>query len=395
MARLGKIQSRLDAVQSIRTVTAMMEKVAAARFWRSRQRAEAASDFADRIAALVGDLIRRSRGRVRHPLFRAAPGRPLVLLVLTSDRGLCGSFNSVVVEQVMERMGELVRGGRQVSLRVAGRRGTRYFRHGGLMPDRVYDSVPTPRAGHVIEFEHVAELADELIDEFLREMISGVEISYVQFVSSARQRAALAKVLPLTGFDAPPEAASLAEPVEYALLPAPEDVLEEVLLRAVRMRVYQCFVESAISEQAMRMAAVRAATENADKMIRDLTRSYNRMRQAQITTELAEIVAGFRGRGARREVVSQLREEINAGQGRREVTVVSAVELTPAQRRAVADALGETFHTKTLLRTRVDPALIGGLVVQVGDDVYDVSVASHLERMHGRLVGEDGREAEN
>jgi len=133
------------------------------------------------------------------------------------------------------------------------------------------------------------------MDEFVAGRISGLEIAYVQFLSAGRQRASIAQVLPVSEVERRPSALAEVEPEPYELHPSPGELLDRLLPATVLQRVYQCFLDSAVSEEAMRIAAMQGATESADEMIRELNIRYNRLRQSQITTELAEIIGGRAG----------------------------------------------------------------------------------------------------
>jgi F-type H+-transporting ATPase subunit gamma len=213
-----------------------------------------------------------------------------VLLVLTSDRGLCGPYNSAVLKVAQDRLNQVLRAGYDVKLRLVGRRGVQQLRHRGVAIDteyRPFEGVP--------EYEPVAALADSLMKEFLAAKISGLEVAYTQFISSGRRRPVIAQILPLSGLPKPQRLPTLGQGASYEVVPPEAGILDPLLPMVVRMRLWQCFLDAAVSEQFERIAAMRAATDNADKMIHSLTVRYNRMRQAQITTELAEIVGGRAG----------------------------------------------------------------------------------------------------
>ena len=293
MAKTRKILERLGAVRNIRTVTKTMEMVAAARFMRSHQAVQATRRYAVRLTRLLADMARRNPKGLDHPLLRPSDVQHDLLLVLTSDRGLCGGYNSSVIQVAMERLGQLLRTGYKVSLRVVGKRGVRYFEHRAFGVDQAYVDVPVSRQAGRPHYGAIVTIADAVMDDFRAGKISGFEVAYMQFLSSASQRPAIAQVLPLEGVEE--EAEEPEAQVPYEFMPDSEEILNELLPAAVRMRLYQCFVDALVAEQAMRIKAMGAATESADEMIADLRKQYNRTRQAQITTELAEIMGGREG----------------------------------------------------------------------------------------------------
>ena len=290
MAKARKILDRTRAVKSIRTVTRTMEMVASSRFRKTFDQAVATRPYTDRLSDLVADVLSRGvSSRFGHPLLKNVDDvRRDVLMVLTSNRGLCGGYNQSVIRVAMSRMKQIAEEGYEVRLHAVGKRGVQYFRFRGFDLDRAhmhFDGLP--------DYHAVGELAEELMQLFLAGLIGGVEIAYTQFLSSSRQKPVISQILPLENLAPPPDAVpTWGERVKYEFLPSGEEVLRNLLPATVRLRVYQCFLDAAVSEQVARIAAMRAATENADEMIRDLTIRYNRLRQTQITTELAEILGG-------------------------------------------------------------------------------------------------------
>lgn len=295
MAKARKILKRAKAIKSIRTVTKTMEMVSTARFRRTAGHAAGLRPYTDRSADLVADLIARAgEGGIDHPLVHDRPEvRRDVLLVLMSNRGLCGGYNAAMVRLASERIGQLRAEGYQVRLHVAGKKGASLLRRRGHTPDRVTDAFD-----HAPDFAAVSELVNALIEQFLRGEISGLEIAYMQFVSSGVQRPAVAQMLPLTYLRPPPGPMRETEPLAYEFMPSEEEILNQLLPASVRVRAFQCFLDAAVSEQVARMSAMRAATDSADDMIRQLNLDYNRIRQGQITNELAEIMGGSEAVGA-------------------------------------------------------------------------------------------------
>lgn len=299
MAKARKILRRQRAVGSIRDVTNTMEMVATARFKQAHDLVIASRPYTDRLGEMVGALTTRLGGKdskkLRHPLmFPRTDTKKDVLMVLTTDRGLCGGHSQAILRTAMARLGELIQAGRGVELHVVGRRGSRYLQFRGFHVDHEYTDV-----GDLPHFEPIGALADRIRDAFLAGEIGAFEITYMQFISSGRQEPGTVKILPLSGLSPPQQEAASGnlapEPLPYDFFPSAEELLSELLPYAVRLRTYQCFLDAACSEHVARMGAMRAATDNADEMLRDLRVTYNRLRQSQITTELAEIMGGREG----------------------------------------------------------------------------------------------------
>ncbi len=293
MAKARKILNHVRSIRNIRTVTKTMEMVSTARFRQSHNRVTALHPYTQRATDLVADLLARApEGQLRHVLIdgRADVKRD-VLFVLTGNRGLAGAYNSSVVRLAMQRRAQLLSEDYEVLVHASGKKGIAALRGAGCPLEQAYTQFDqTP------EFSVISDLADRLTAAFTAGTISGVEVAYMQFISSARQQAAIAQVLPLSNLERPPEVLPEGmEREEYEMLPSPAEILDTLLPALVRVRLYQCFLDAAVSEQVARMSAMRAATENADEMIRHLTVRYNRTRQGQITNELAEIMGGSEG----------------------------------------------------------------------------------------------------
>lgn len=294
MAKVKEIIRRSRAVKNIRTVTRTMEMVASSRFKKTFDQAVVTRPYTERLTDLVADVL--SRGvptEFGHPLLKNVDDvRRDVLLVVTSNRGLCGGYNTAVLRVARRRMRQITEGEYEVRLHVVGRRGIQYFRFHGLRMDRTHthlDGLP--------DYHAVSELAEELMGLFLAGLIGGLEVAYMQFISTGRQRPVIAQILPLSNLEPPPsDVPTTGEQVAYEFMSSPGEVLRNLLPATVRLRVYQCFLDAAVSEQVARITAMRAATENADEMIHNLRIRHNRLRQSKITTELAEIFGGQVGR---------------------------------------------------------------------------------------------------
>lgn len=289
MAKARKILKRVKAVKSIRTVTKTMEMVSTARFKRTHDRAAATRPFTDRMTNLVADLVARGGSEAMdHPLLHSHAGetRRDVLLAITSNRGLAGPYNSSILRVAMDRRQQISDAGYQVSMHVAGKRGIQNLKFRGIALDGEITDI-----GHEVDYERIGAMAHKMMSEFLAGRISGVEVAYMQYLSASKQKPVIAQILPLEVIE-PPKRIGLGAQATYEFIPSAQVILRHLLPAAVRLRLYQCFLDAAVSEQVMRISSMRAATENAEEMIRSLSVKYNRTRQAQITTELAEIIGG-------------------------------------------------------------------------------------------------------
>jgi F-type H+-transporting ATPase subunit gamma len=241
------------------------------------------------VTNLVGDLISRGRPEdLDHPLLKEPTDlKRDVLLVLTSNRGLCGGYNMSVLQMAMERYAQVVRTGYEIRLHVSGKRGVQFCRMRRLDMERTftqYDYLP--------KYREIGLLAHEYMDDFLSGRISGLEVAYMQYLSAGRQQPAIAQILPLSYIEPPKSWVAYAENIPYEVMPSSKEILRNLLPATARLRLWQCFLDAGVSEQFMRIAAMRAASDNGEEMIHDLTIEYNRTRQSQITSELAEIMGG-------------------------------------------------------------------------------------------------------
>ncbi len=291
MAKARSILKRAKAVRSTRTITKTMEMISTARFKKTHNRVVAARPYTDRLAQIAADMVHGGESVSSHPLLAADENvKRDVLLVITANRGLCGAYNSSVLRLALERHRQLKEAGGEVLLYVVGKRGIQFLKFRKLAVEKSFTQFD-----YQPQYEEVTALADALMDQFMQKKIGGLEVAYTQFISAGKQAPAIAQVLPLAVMSAPKaENAGEKSVVEstYEYVPSGQEVLDKLLPAAVRMKLYQCFLDAAVSEQMARMTSMRAATDNADEMIHNLTVLYNRTRQSQITTELAEIMGG-------------------------------------------------------------------------------------------------------
>lgn len=289
MAKARALDKRRKSIKNIRKITRTMELVATAQFRRAMERAISADAYTKRIAALVGDLARAGL-KVSHPLLeeRAEP-KKTALLVLTANRGMCGGYNSAILRMAHKRHNELTGEGQEIYHLLSGTRGATYMKYRNVRIDEFYGQFD-----HKPTFAEVNEIADKLLADYLTGRIDRLEVVYTKFVTLSKQYATIETLLPLTELTAGTEEVSSEKKgkVDYEFLPSPESILEEVVPMAFKMKLFKCFLDAAVSEQIARRVAMKAATENADSMISNLTTTYNRARQSQITNEIIEVVSG-------------------------------------------------------------------------------------------------------
>lgn len=291
MANRRILLKRRKAAGNIRKITRTMQLIATAKYQQAYTRAVASKPYTRKLTQLVADITSAAGGEVDYPLMRIPEAeKRSALVTITSDRGLCGGFNIHVLREAREHVERLQAAEVESDLYVAGKKGLGYYRFKGQEMTEEMDSL-----GDAPSWEMVAALADRLMDRFIAGEITSAHVAFMQFVSTGRQRAVVVQLLPLTTGDEEAETATAGTDgpaVDYEFTPTPADLLTELLPATVRTRLYQAFVDAAVSEQAVRMVAMKAATEAAEDMIKRLTQQYNRARQTQITMELLDIVGG-------------------------------------------------------------------------------------------------------
>jgi F-type H+-transporting ATPase subunit gamma len=281
MPSLIDLRRRIRAVKSTQQITKAMKMIAASRLKRAQERVVAARPYAQRMQQVLNSLASRVDPEA-HPLLRqgAEGGRPLVIVV-TADRGLCGSFNSNVIKAAGQFIVTEGRG-REITLGLVGRKGRDFFRRRGF-------DVLTEQVGifQRLSFAHAQEIANLAIDAFIDGRASSVHVIFNEFKSVMTQRLVVEPLLPLPRLqaDATPGA-------EYLYEPGPEAILSDLLPGYVRAQVYRALLESNAAFFAAQMTAMDAATRNSTDMIDSLTLYMNKVRQAAITREIIEVVSG-------------------------------------------------------------------------------------------------------
>ena len=286
MAKTRVLVKRRKAIRNIRKITRTMELIATARFKKALDRASEAEAYTRKIAELAADLS-ASAVDIKHPLLeKHAEEKNTVLLVICSNRGLCGGYNAAILREANARIRE-IQAANTLHLELSGKRAIASYRYQGVASRASYTHLEDK-----VRFDETEELANRYIAEYSSGKIDRVDVAYMKFLNVARQVPAVETLLPLAAVPGQDAGAKLHAAVEYEFLPSAQDILEEILPVSFKIRVFKCFLDAAVSEQISRRVAMKAATENAGDMIKSLTRQYNRARQAQITKEIAEVIGG-------------------------------------------------------------------------------------------------------
>jgi len=285
MANTRELVVRRKSVRNTRKITKTMEMVSTAKLAKAQQNAIAARPYADTLRAVIGDLAAAS-ANFRHPLLEPhSPVKKAVLVVMTSDRGLCGSFNVNILREATRLIQEFGECGTKFELVVQGKKGRSAFRYQGLPVTREYLGV-SDKPSHA----RAELIADELIARYEKREIDEAYIVYSTYKSMVSQIAKAEKLLPLSGLKN--EADTDRKNAGYLFHPDPGTILAQVLPLVVHMSVFTAMLDNCAGEHAARRLAMKNATDAADDMIKMLTRQYNRARQSKITQEIAEIVGG-------------------------------------------------------------------------------------------------------
>lgn len=294
MAKARQIVKRRKAVTNIRKITKTMQLIATTRFQAAFRRATATKPYTQKITQLVQELSQETEGQLDHTLMRENPdAKKNLLLILTSNRGLCGGYNSSILRQVKAIFAK--QEGRQFEVHVVGKKGIAYLDFLGIKIDRATTDIDfNPR------FDQVDPIASEFMQRYASGEFHRVHVVYMRFISAGKQIAESMQLLPMrkadTGSDSdatpPPKSLTAGTSVEYEFSPEPGALLDALLPQTVKVRLFQCFTDAAVSEQVARMVAMKAATDAAGEMITLLSRQFNRARQTQITLELLDIVGG-------------------------------------------------------------------------------------------------------
>ena len=285
MATTREIRRRIRSVQSTAKITKAMELVAASKMRRAQERALAGRPYAERLNWVLADLaetLPQMDPDTLHPLLRRREVRSVGMVLVTPNRGLCGGLPGNMNRRASALTLEV---GVPIKLVAAGRKGRDFFRRTDVSIRADFDEL-----GDYPEYEDILPVARVVIDDYLSGEVDQVFLVYPFFVNTVTQEPKVSQLLPV---EPPQEEATSA--VDYIYEPGRESLLAELLPRYIEVQIYEAILEGIASEQSARMVAMRNATDAANEMVDDLTLSYNKARQEQITRELLDIVGGAEG----------------------------------------------------------------------------------------------------
>jgi F-type H+-transporting ATPase subunit gamma len=283
MPSLRDIKRKITSVKKTQQITKAMKMVAAARLRRAQERVIASRPYARKMSTMIANLAGRVE-RAQHPLLAKRAPKNVKLVVLTSDRGLCGAYNTNILRKAVETAKQLKAEGKEVSLNIVGRKGRDFFRkRSAFTLGRVWAELG------MIDYGKAADIGKHIVDRFIAEETDEVYLLYNEFKSVMQQKVTLEKILPV---EPPSEGDPFTAAVDYLYEPSAETILSSVLPKHIEVQVYRSLLESQASEMGARMTAMDSATRNAKDMINRLTLKFNKQRQAAITKEISEIVGG-------------------------------------------------------------------------------------------------------
>ena len=284
MSRAREIKGRIRSVQNTRKITRTMEMVATSKLKRAQDRLGAARPYSQKLREVIGRLLTPELAQ-RYALLRQPEAvRSAAVILVTSNRGLAGAFNTNLIRMARELLGDLRKDGVQTEVHIVGKKAVSFFRF-------IKEPVATGRVdlGDRPSAEDATGVVGPLVDRFIAGELDAVYVVHARFNSALSTPPNTLRVLPIE----PPTAAEQSgSTADYILEPSADEILEKILPLYVRNSVYTALLETAAAEHGARRTAMKNATDNAGDMVQSLTRIYNRARQAAITQEIAEIVGG-------------------------------------------------------------------------------------------------------
>jgi len=291
MAKARAIASRRRSVESIKKITRTMQLIATARYQKALTRATNSKPYTDKITELV-QQVSASGAAADHPLLGVnADAKRHALLLITANRGFCGGYNGNLLRTALSAMSADEDAGVKTDLFVIGKKGVNYFKFLGREIAKTYPELPdAPR------FADVEPIATQFMADYEAPTYDAVHVVYMKFITAARQNPEHMKLLPIQADviqdKTPEETTPTGGEIQYDFSPKPTILLRELLPVTVKVRLFQCFSDAAVSENVARMVAMKSATDAANEMSKILGQQFNRARQSQITTELLDIMGG-------------------------------------------------------------------------------------------------------
>lgn len=284
MAAGKEIRGKIKSVENTKKITKAMEMVAASKMRKAQDRMRAARPYAEKVRQIAGNLSKANPEYV-HPFMQVNDAKTAGFVVVTTDKGLCGGLNTNVLRAVTNELKALQAKGQDAQVVAIGNKGLGFMNRVGA---KVVSSVTS--LGDTPHLDKLIGPVKVLLDAYTEGRINSVSVCYTRFINTMKQEAVVEQLLPLKARDL--QEGNTGRDWDYVYEPDAQAVIDDLLLRYVEAQVYQAVAENMASEQSARMVAMKAATDNAGNVISELKLVYNKTRQAGITKELSEIVAG-------------------------------------------------------------------------------------------------------
>jgi F-type H+-transporting ATPase subunit gamma len=288
VAKQRDIKNRIKSITNTKKITSTMEMVSTAKMKKMQTRLEMSKPYEVKVNEIIKNLLSTGVETSHDPLFREVPNPSRVLILqITGNRGLCGSYNTNIINNTLKLKEELEADEKEVLLYVIGKKGINFYNFAGVP---MFKSASNQE--DKLTFEEAARISEELRRMFVSGEVHEVYISYTKVLSTVSQKPEIVKLIPISKSDSEEIDAKIRINTEYIFEPSPYRIFSYILPLYLKVKIFTCFLESSYSEQFARRVAMKNASDASSDMIRELTISYNRARQAKITNEIAEIVGG-------------------------------------------------------------------------------------------------------
>ena len=282
MSSLQHTRRRIGSIKNTQQITKAMKMVAAAKLKRAQERILEARPYAQKMLSVLESLSMRIE-RGRHPLLAKRGDKKIEVMIVTSDRGLCGAFNANIIRRSMEFLKQKKEEGCEVTLNTVGRKGRDFFRRRDFEMRKTWADIFDR-----LSYENASEMGKDIVESYEKGLFDEIYVVYNEFKSAIQQRVITERLLPIE----PSKPVEIEVVVDYIYEPSAEVILQSLLPKHIEVQVFRILLESNASEYGARMTAMDAATKNAKELIKKLTLIYNRTRQEMITKELMDIVNG-------------------------------------------------------------------------------------------------------
>ena len=283
-AELRIINRRIKSVKSTKKITRAMELIASSRIVKAQQRMESSNSYIEVLDEIVQELT--NLGSIGQEASEQVSNK-VALIVITSDRGLAGAYNSNILKLAEQKYQEVISSNKEVDLYAIGKKASGYFTYRNINPASSYEGITDEP-----KFENAFEVMSSVIESYNNGDLAEVHILYTKYVSALTQNAIVKQLLPLVKAEDNSNEQEIENTGGYSFEPSAEEVLEELIPKYMNATLFGALLNSSTSEHASRMRAMKAAKENAEDLVKVLTRQSNQARQAEITTEISEIVGG-------------------------------------------------------------------------------------------------------